>query len=143
MECSICLDSIHDLNDSVKLKCSHYFHLECINRWFTKSKSCPYCRTIIDNKYKIYFTKYKFFINSNNFVVSKLQELEIIKRSIILKNENMIIPINKIKTMSLKNYIIELKVLIGDKLVSRFIKGESKTDSYNIYEHLRNLFLSS
>ncbi len=44
--CSICLDSLVT-NVSMIKECKHCFHKDCIERWFTQQKSCPYCRTYI------------------------------------------------------------------------------------------------
>ena len=27
-----------------RLKCNHYFHKKCLNKWLKKSVSCPLCR---------------------------------------------------------------------------------------------------
>jgi len=43
--CYIC----YDINnkDSIKLKCKHNFHYDCImNSFMKESKTCPYCRQI-------------------------------------------------------------------------------------------------
>jgi hypothetical protein len=42
--CSICLENNNE--NSVKLsKCKeHAFHKDCIEKWFTKSKTCPICK---------------------------------------------------------------------------------------------------
>ena len=51
-ECSICLDKI-DNQESYILKCSHYFHVDCLTKWMNidievdNHKKCPMCRTII------------------------------------------------------------------------------------------------
>ena len=135
MECSICLDNIEDLSDLIKLQCSHCFHSNCINQWLSRSNSCPYCRKIIKDTYQIYFSKYKVA-----FLLSKIQELQIVKKKLVIKNSD-IIPINKIKSIYFKNYIIELKVLINNNIVSRFIKGSNKVESYNIFEHLRRIMV--
>jgi len=43
-ECIICLNQIKIDDTIVILPCKHYYHKECINKWFQKSKSCPICR---------------------------------------------------------------------------------------------------
>ena len=40
--CSICLSKIY--KQKIKLKCNHFYHKECIEKWFTKNNSCPVCR---------------------------------------------------------------------------------------------------
>ena len=50
--CSICLEEI--IEDSVKtFECDHYFHLECLNQWVSKSATCPVCRTKLSVIHKI------------------------------------------------------------------------------------------
>ena len=45
-ECSICCISLQDENLGYKLKkCNHYFHKECISKWFKQHNTCPICRT--------------------------------------------------------------------------------------------------
>ena len=98
MECSICLNEICDekergVKNSIKLKCGHCFHLNCIKDWnFVSKKSiCPYCRTDFSteeeyiNKLCISYSKkfihpnvnrylsgkvFKYTINSNNSGIS-------------------------------------------------------------------------
>ena len=41
--CSVCLQK--NLESPLRiLSCAHYFHINCIDTWFTKNKSCPVCR---------------------------------------------------------------------------------------------------
>jgi NACalpha-BTF3-like transcription factor len=40
--CSICFENLID--NYCQLNCSHYFHTQCINKWFEKKNSCPLCR---------------------------------------------------------------------------------------------------
>ena len=44
-DCSICLNKIGN-NEIYKLKCNHYFHLECWKQWenSVNNVSCPLCR---------------------------------------------------------------------------------------------------
>ena len=41
--CAICFESILD-RDKKQLSCNHYFHEQCLDRWFEKHFSCPTCR---------------------------------------------------------------------------------------------------
>jgi len=34
------------------LRCEHHFHSDCIIKWLTKNKSCPFCKQDIDFKEK-------------------------------------------------------------------------------------------
>ena len=46
--CCICLNKL-DFNEKRYFKCGHYFHKECIDKWFNESMSlkCPYCKQVI------------------------------------------------------------------------------------------------
>ena len=42
--CVICQDDI-DIDDIVRnINCSHIFHIDCIDNWFTENKKCPTCK---------------------------------------------------------------------------------------------------
>jgi hypothetical protein len=48
-ECSICLISFKD-GDVCRVlpePCGHRFHMECVDKWFTLSQSCPLCKRSI------------------------------------------------------------------------------------------------
>jgi hypothetical protein len=47
-DCSVCLCEFRE-NDSLRLlpKCSHAFHLPCIDTWLKSQSSCPLCRSNI------------------------------------------------------------------------------------------------
>lgn len=43
--CSICLESMQKIS-TIKTYCCHYFHMNCIKKWFkTNNETCPICRT--------------------------------------------------------------------------------------------------
>jgi len=46
LECAVCLEKFEE-EESLRLlpKCSHVFHTECIDAWFTSHSTCPLCRT--------------------------------------------------------------------------------------------------
>lgn len=53
-DCSICRCNLNEnsiyINNNldsnvVQSTCGHAFHYECINIWFSKSKTCPLCST--------------------------------------------------------------------------------------------------
>lgn len=53
-ECSICLMIINNPTQEdyfswiARLKCTHYFHNECILKWFSKNnQTCPCCRMVV------------------------------------------------------------------------------------------------
>lgn len=45
-ECVICLENI-EIGQTIKtMRCNHYFHASCIDRWliYSMSKYCPTCK---------------------------------------------------------------------------------------------------
>lgn len=42
--CSICQNKDPGIHVSRKLCCQHKFHINCIETWLSKNKSCPICR---------------------------------------------------------------------------------------------------
>jgi len=45
--CSICQDNSEVIIRI--LKCNHYFHITCIDKWLTNNKTCPVCRYNLEN----------------------------------------------------------------------------------------------
>ena len=80
MECSICLDTIEEIEPSEhsylvesitknyknakSLPCGHIFHTECINSWMKTSPSCPYCRKFLIEKIPCYLKRDKGLFKS-------------------------------------------------------------------------------
>jgi hypothetical protein len=48
-QCSIC----HDNNSNIITECDHQFCYQCLNAWFNKHQSCPYCRNPFESCNKI------------------------------------------------------------------------------------------
>ena len=48
LECNICFNSFaKDDYECVKLKdCSHYYHFNCIRKWFKQKQTCPNCNYV-------------------------------------------------------------------------------------------------
>lgn len=46
LECAVCLCELSEGEEARSLpKCSHGFHLECIDMWFRSNNTCPLCRS--------------------------------------------------------------------------------------------------
>jgi Ring finger domain len=49
--CVVCLSQLKHGDMVVKIEtCSHVFHEECIDRWLRLHKTCPICRSRVDNE---------------------------------------------------------------------------------------------
>lgn len=42
--CSICRENFEFIDIIRQIVCKHIFHINCIDTWFTKNKTCPECR---------------------------------------------------------------------------------------------------
>jgi hypothetical protein len=100
--CSICIDVIDEETITLK-RCGHTFHKFCIQQWYQKSNTCPLCRRIIKDIFKIRMklNNRKIFNYKCNFAVelleNKLQFRYIKKNNIIINNITFVkknIPIN-------------------------------------------------
>lgn len=50
-ECSVCLVEFTDGDKTRVLpRCSHQFHVECVDTWFRSHANCPFCRTPVEEK---------------------------------------------------------------------------------------------
>ncbi|GER53635.1 RING/U-box superfamily protein [Striga asiatica] len=50
LECAVCLSEISQGEKTRLLpKCSHGFHLDCIDMWFESHSTCPLCRNPVKN----------------------------------------------------------------------------------------------
>lgn len=45
--CSICISNILPFEVIRTLSCKHYYHVDCIDYWFTDNNTCPECRNKI------------------------------------------------------------------------------------------------
>ena len=43
-QCSVCLESIQENARVITLPCNHFFHSNCILRWYAENPTCPICR---------------------------------------------------------------------------------------------------
>lgn len=161
MECSICLDSLDNYlsettsliqqnqkirNKYVKqLDCGHIFHKSCINDWFKKNESCPYCRKFFKNYFKCQ-VKQKgdlFRSNATLFLDSELKKDILVTFNNILFNKYDLV-FNRFNIISLfnnqKNKITIkcFKTLHDEKTeIEIFIKKDSYRDY--IFENISNL----
>lgn len=44
-QCSICLEGYQEGELLTALRCSHFFHIDCLARWMQRATICPLCRT--------------------------------------------------------------------------------------------------
>ena len=48
-KCIICQEDYIENNEGRILECMHYYHRDCIDKWFENKNTCPICRTSILN----------------------------------------------------------------------------------------------
>merc|ERR1719322_378493 len=47
-KCAICLSEFEDGDDlRCLIRCSHVFHVKCVNEWLKENKRCPMCRQFL------------------------------------------------------------------------------------------------
>ena len=89
--CAICIDVIDEKTITLK-ECKHTFHKYCIQQWYYKSNTCPICRRIIKDMFRV-----KLKVKKNNFfytyisLCAELKENKIEFRKIIKEKNKIII----------------------------------------------------
>lgn len=43
--CCICLAKYVDNDELRELPCTHFFHMECVDKWLRINASCPLCKS--------------------------------------------------------------------------------------------------
>lgn len=78
--CSICIepltDKIKELHKDPKLKLTHSFHEDCINKWLSLNKTCPICRekiTVIKQPTDITAIAFSQFRSFSNRFIEDIQ----------------------------------------------------------------------
>ena len=46
--CIVCQLDFEAEDSTIKLPCSHVFHVECLRPWLSRSKKCPYCSVEVE-----------------------------------------------------------------------------------------------
>ena len=46
--CTICMCDLENTEYIYNLKCHHVFHLDCLERWYSRRNTCPVCKQPID-----------------------------------------------------------------------------------------------
>ena len=47
-KCLVCMDEFNENENILRLPCFHFFHKEELLTWFEKKKTCPVCRSNIE-----------------------------------------------------------------------------------------------
>ncbi|KAK9142770.1 hypothetical protein Syun_012170 [Stephania yunnanensis] len=70
LQCAVCLSDIVDGEKARLLpNCKHGFHVDCIDMWFKSHKTCPLCRTPVDDRECLQTQQVSNTNNINNSVV--------------------------------------------------------------------------
>ena len=142
--CSICSDPLVQTDDIFYTRCGHVFHLQCLNAWLERSKSCPQCREKVTQSkiHRLYFTF------ANNEIVesqaSTLQDkIDGLKFQILLKEKDIQYYTSKNVTLEkqnagLRQEVYKLEAEINQKnsaihalkeQIEYFKKRSSKSDN--------------
>lgn len=46
--CAICMCDLDPTDYIYNLKCHHVFHLDCLERWYSRRNTCPVCKQPVD-----------------------------------------------------------------------------------------------
>lgn len=92
--CCICLDNLTPI--TLKLKCKHSFHTECIVDWLKRDITCPMCRQNINLNYPFVASENIIF-RSKILLVLNDSTLTIFKNNVLTE----IILFHKIKTVKM------------------------------------------
>ena len=69
--CQICLAPLIKKEKNIIFlhKCKHKYHIECIRKWISYSKTCPYCRSCQKQTKKLLDNKFTNFKNKLNLLL--------------------------------------------------------------------------
>ncbi|KAL4433507.1 hypothetical protein ABPG74_002904 [Tetrahymena malaccensis] len=69
-ECTVCLEGFEQTSECRITPCYHLFHSECLEGWFQKHSTCPYCRNSCNRKGIIRFLQQ----GQSNSYVKRMQQ---------------------------------------------------------------------
>ncbi|KAI8528656.1 hypothetical protein RHMOL_Rhmol12G0164400 [Rhododendron molle] len=46
-KCSICQEDYQANEETGKLECGHFYHIQCIKQWLVRKNMCPICKTVV------------------------------------------------------------------------------------------------
>lgn len=121
MQCSICLENIEKISNKLTLDCEHYFHKNCINKYF--DTSCPICKQPFINS-NIYYIN---TIVSNN---SSFKTIILVKNLILQKLNNFFSFDTTLKFFKLLNKHV---IISGQLLLSIIQNSKENINELDIY----------
>ena len=134
--CAICLDDITN-NDYYQMeKCGHIFHKKCILKWFSKSNTCPCCRSNVDNI---------FYIKTKNNFVKKKTIMEITNQMVNFYDEQFdkktyFFLLQDLKDLKIYNNKLELSFLKENTVKRKNIYFVNQTYCLMFYKYMSELF---
>ena len=105
--CCICLDEL--IPTTLRLKCNHAFHTDCIVDWIKRDITCPMCRQRINLNYPFVASENIIF-RSKVLVVLNDTTLTIFRNNIlteiILFDKIRSVKIGRLSSIHIKHYIV-------------------------------------
>jgi hypothetical protein len=110
--CSICLDETTSESRHY-LRCGHFFHNDCLLRWFEENSQCPVCRLVLHKDYsKINFSENNSDeSNEWNFSMSSTDDLDYVHPEDFFNNVVFVLVVyilvlSLIKTVGLIKFVL-------------------------------------
>ena len=131
--CCICLATMKVNDDIVLLKCQHYFHFKCLDKWVETKEECPFCRG------KIEFGKVKDVVDKMKKEDKKIEDKKIEDKKV---EDKKIEEDKKVEDKKVEDKKVEDKKIEDKKINKPIIKDERKNNFGNFNNDNKNRKIS-
>ena len=132
--CPICLDNILNITDKLTLDCGHYYHKDCLNKYF--DTTCPICK--------------KPFMTSNIYYINNISDSTF--KNVILIHNPIIKKLNNFFTLEetlLFFKLLNSHLIISGKFLLSIIQNSNEdideldifVDNYRQYKKIKNFLI--